>query len=36
MMVGQINGETHWNGSTGGKDPIRMENIPKEIRRALK
>ncbi|HTD23493.1 MAG TPA: RHS repeat-associated core domain-containing protein [Terriglobales bacterium] len=30
------NGETHWNGSTAGADPIRMDDIPIEIRRALK
>ncbi len=27
------NGETHWNGSTGGVDPIQPQNIPVEIRR---
>jgi hypothetical protein len=27
------NGETHWNGSTGGTDPIQPQNIPVEIRR---
>ena len=30
------NGETHWNGSTSGVDPIRHESIPIEIRRLLK
>ncbi|WP_198328227.1 hypothetical protein [Methylovulum psychrotolerans] len=25
------NGETHWNGSTGGDKPIRMEDIPNDI-----
>jgi hypothetical protein len=30
------NGETHWNGSTVGADPIRMNDIPNEIRNALK
>jgi RHS repeat-associated protein len=30
------NGETHWNGSTTGPDPIRMSDIPNEIRNALK
>jgi RHS repeat-associated protein len=30
------NGESHWNGSTGGSKPIRQEDIPIEIRRALK
>ncbi len=29
------NGESHWNGSTAGSDPIRENNIPIEIRRAL-
>lgn len=29
------NGESHWNGSTKGPKPIRMEDIPIEIRRAL-
>jgi hypothetical protein len=29
------NGETHWNGSTAGPKPIRMDDIPIEIRRAL-
>ena len=27
------NGETHWNGSTGGVDPIQLQNIPVEVRR---
>ncbi|MDG4558490.1 MAG: RHS repeat-associated core domain-containing protein [Candidatus Contendobacter sp.] len=27
------NGETHWNGSTGGVDPIQPQNIPVQIRR---
>jgi hypothetical protein len=26
------NGETHWNGSTAGIDPIKTQNIPIEIR----
>jgi len=30
------NGETHWNGSTAGEDPIRMENIPIEVRRQFR
>ncbi|MBP7937790.1 MAG: RHS repeat-associated core domain-containing protein [Phycisphaerae bacterium] len=29
------NGESHWNGSTSGDKPIRMEDIPVEIRRRL-
>jgi hypothetical protein len=29
------NGETHWNGSTAGSDPIQSQNIPVEIRRLL-
>jgi len=29
------NGESHWNGSTGGADPIQLKDIPIEIRRAL-
>lgn len=29
------NGETHWNGSTAGRDPIRQESIPSTIRRVL-
>lgn len=29
------NGETHWNGSTSGEDPIRTEDIPNEIRKQL-
>ncbi len=29
------NGRTHWNGSTAGPNPIRMETIPIEIRRFL-
>ena len=29
------NGETHWNGSTGGADSIQSQNIPAEIRRML-
>ncbi|MDZ5648962.1 hypothetical protein [Nitrospirillum sp. BR 11828] len=29
------NGETHWNGSTGGTDPIKARDIPIEIRRLL-
>ena len=32
----ESNGETHWNGSTGGENPIRMESIPNAIRTALK
>jgi hypothetical protein len=30
------NGECHWNGSTAGKNPIQMRNIPSDIRKALK
>lgn len=30
------NGESHWNGSTIGTKPIRMEDIPHYIRKALK
>lgn len=30
------NGETHWNGSTVGSDPIRMDDIPIAIRRLLR
>jgi hypothetical protein len=30
------NGETHWNGSTAGTDPIQLRNIPAEIRKLLK
>ena len=30
------NGESHWNGSTKGSNGIRTEDIPIEIRRALK
>ena len=30
------NGEVHWNGSTAGPNPIRPENIPIEVRRALR
>ncbi|GAB3353478.1 RHS repeat domain-containing protein [Lysobacter tyrosinilyticus] len=30
------NGETHWNGSTAGSDPIQMRNIPNEILKQLK
>jgi hypothetical protein len=29
------NREVHWNGSTAGPNPIRMENVPSEVRRAL-
>ncbi|WP_417071388.1 RHS repeat domain-containing protein [Niveibacterium terrae] len=29
------NGELHWNGSTGGVDPIKEQNVPVEIRRAF-
>jgi hypothetical protein len=29
------NGESHWNGSTGGIDPIMEDNIPIEISKAL-
>lgn len=29
------NGQSHWNGSTGGADPIQPQNIPVEIRRLL-
>jgi hypothetical protein len=31
----QVNGESHWNGSTGGSDPTREDDIPIEIRRNL-
>jgi RHS repeat-associated protein len=27
------NGQSHWNGSTAGKKPIRLEDIPNEIRK---
>jgi len=27
------NGQTHWNGSTAGKKPIRTDRIPNEIRK---
>ena len=27
------NGETHWNGSTSGVDPIKPQNIPPEIKK---
>ena len=30
------NGETHWNGSTAGSRPIRVDDIPFTVRRALK
>jgi RHS repeat-associated protein len=30
------NGESHWNGSTAGADPIRQDDIPNDVRRALK
>ncbi len=30
------NNETHWNGSTTGPNPIRQQNIPPEIRKALR
>ena len=30
------NGESHWNGSTKGPAPIRMDDIPIEIRRDLR
>ncbi|MGR4876187.1 RHS repeat-associated core domain-containing protein [Pseudoxanthomonas sp. LARHCG66] len=30
------NGETHWNGSTGGDKPIQMRNIPNEVLKQLK
>ncbi len=30
------NGESHWNGSTAGARPIRMEDIPIEVRRAYR
>jgi hypothetical protein len=29
------NGESHWNGSTAGKDPIKPQNIPNDIKKAL-
>jgi RHS repeat-associated protein len=29
------NGETHWNGSTAGPNPIQEQNIPKPIKKAL-
>ncbi len=29
------NGETHWNGSTGGPNPIQEQNIPNEIKKLL-
>jgi RHS repeat-associated protein len=29
------NGETHWNGSTAGHDPIQARNIPNEIVKRL-
>jgi RHS repeat-associated protein len=29
------NGESHWSGSTAGSNPIRQDDIPIEIRRAL-
>jgi hypothetical protein len=29
------NGESHWNGSTSGVDPIKLENIPIDIRRGF-
>ena len=29
------NGLSHWNGSTAGKDPIRLESIPNKIRTVL-
>ena len=30
------NGESHWNGSTGGLTPIRDNVIPPDIRKKLK
>ncbi len=30
------NGESHWNGSTAGPNPIQEQNIPVGIRRAIK
>jgi hypothetical protein len=30
------NGESHWNGSTAGPNPIQQQNIPSAIRRALR
>lgn len=27
------NGKTHWNGSTRGRDPIKPQNIPADIKR---
>lgn len=29
------NGETHWNGSTAGPRPIRLDDVPAEIRNQL-
>jgi hypothetical protein len=29
------NGETHWNGSTAGSNPIQERDIPKLIKKAL-
>jgi RHS repeat-associated protein len=31
----ESNGEVHWNGSTAGTKPIRENDIPNEIRKAL-
>jgi RHS repeat-associated protein len=31
----ESNGESHWNGSTAGTDPIKEQNIPAEIKRAF-
>jgi len=35
-FAAESNGETHWNGSTAGSKPIRMEDIPNAIRNSLK
>jgi uncharacterized protein RhaS with RHS repeats len=29
------NGESHWNGSTAGRDPIKEQNIPNDIKKKL-
>jgi hypothetical protein len=26
------NNQTHWNGSTGGSNPIQLQNVPAEIK----
>ena len=28
----ESNGECHWNGSTGGNDPIKLQDIPNDIK----